>query len=129
MVGYVVRAVSERRSLNGDALGIFWIDDPYRADESISLSDYCFKKARPVSIITESGAKLPDNVIDAFFGVDKKIRTPKFPDDFLAGHHLFTTSQKKDQQFHGLFFKLDPPPTPPKFVTPQVDFYFADTLP
>jgi hypothetical protein len=107
---------------------IFRVDHPNWADESISLSDYCLEKPRSVGVVAQRRAKLPHNVVDVSFSIDKQIGAPQLLHDVVAGDHLLTALEQKDQQLHGLLLELDPPPRPPQFVAAQVDFDFTATL-
>src|SRR5580693_7366199 len=95
------------------------IDHAHRPDESVSFANHGFQKARLVGVIAQGRTDFAHDVVDVWLGIDEKIGTPEFCNNILARNQLFSTSDKKDQQLHGLLFEFDPAPAAPKFIAAE----------
>src|SRR5579859_66931 len=92
------------------------------ADKTIAFADDSFEKDGFFRIVGKSRANFADNIIDAFFGVDKEPGVPEFCRDVFARDELFAAADQKDQQLHGLLLELDAVTGAAKFVAAKVEF-------
>jgi hypothetical protein len=90
--------------------------------ESVSSPNNSFDIPRIVGIIPQSRPNLANSIVNALFGIEVKIISPKpvlnlFPSEEIAG-----SLQQKDENFQGLFFELYNSASPPKLVPPEIEF-------
>src|SRR6185312_823130 len=97
------------------------VNHPHWTNKSVAFANYSFKKARLGGVIAQRCADFTNDVVEISFGIDKKARAPELFDDLFARNHLVTPAHQKNQQLHGVLFKLYATPKAPELIAAQIE--------
>jgi hypothetical protein len=95
------------------------INHPNWADKSVPFTYRGLKEARFGRVIAQSRSDFSHDVVDVWFGIDKKIGAPKFRHNVPARNQLFSATNYENHQFHGLLLGLHPSSVAAKVAAPD----------